>query len=110
MVGRSGIVFERCAVVTASARSRPSWTNGFRTVKPSIVQVTWPATRSTTACPPPLYGTWVARRPDARRHETQLTRLGLGQADQFGNRTRRHVLVHGQHLRSHAQARDRRQV
>ena len=52
----------------------------------------------------------MPRSPDARRHESQFTRLGLGQAEQFCDRMRRHVFVHGKHLRPDPQARDRRQV
>src|SRR3546814_13736423 len=63
MVGRSGAVGERLAVVTARARSLPPFTWGHDDGMLSNMNCTWPPIRSVTAGALPLYGTFSTSRP-----------------------------------------------
>src|SRR5438105_4900391 len=53
-VGTLGSCGERCSEVTASARSRPAWTNRSTDATEAKVTWTWPDTASAVAGPEPL--------------------------------------------------------
>ncbi len=63
MVGTPGSAADRFWLPTASACSLPARTSGVCVEISEKMLSTWPATASTTAGPPPLYGTWVSFRP-----------------------------------------------
>ncbi len=59
-VGTSGRSATRRPPVTASARSRPSRISGSVVERLSAMKSSWPANRSFSAGPLPLYGTWIS--------------------------------------------------
>ena len=125
MVGRSGIVFERCARGDGKRSQPPVLDERFQDgealdgpghMTGDQVHHRLPAALVRNVGRPDSREVHqqargqMPRSSDARRYESQFTRLGPGQAEQFCDRTRRHVFVHGQHLRPDSEARDRRQV
>src|SRR5512139_1989349 len=66
MVGTSGMLAWRLALVIATARSLPDLTCGVAEIVVVKSMVTRPPMTSVTAAGMPLYGTWIMLTPAAR--------------------------------------------
>src|SRR5712692_5737045 len=121
-VGSSGTVPERCAVVTASARSRPALIYGITEAEVANMSCACPAITSVSASCAPLYGMCTICTPvialksspascaAARGRVVQLARLRLRQGDQLLHRPHRNARIHDEDVGLDRDQRDRREV
>ena len=125
IVGRSGASFERCAVVTASARSLPAFTCGMALARLSNMNCVSPASSACVAGAPPLNGMWTMSVPVSTLNSSparwpalpllpepkiELARIRLRVRHQVPDRIDRQRRVDDQHVGGEGDQRDRREV